>query len=85
MQICNNLIENSFIKTTVQIVKKCSKPCLAAVGVGASFLLLELHFSNETDGLRSTKGWGASTSQGANGRDIAAPVTGPQRGSEKLV
>lgn len=61
------------------------KPCLAAVGVGASFFRLEPHFNNEMDGLRSTKGWGASTSVvGAdNGRENAAPVTGPQRGSEK--
>lgn len=66
------------------LIKYNSKPCLAAVGVGASFRLLAPHFSNEIDGLRSTKGWGASTSQGANGRDIAAPVTGPQRGSEKI-
>lgn len=61
------------------------KPCLAAVGVGASFFLLEPHFNNETDGLRSTKGWGASTSlalRADNGRENAAPVTGPQRGSE---
>lgn len=61
------------------------KPCLAAVGVGASFLLHEPpHFNNEIDGLRSTKGWGASTSQEGIGREIAAPVTGPQRGSENL-
>lgn len=60
------------------------EPWRAAVGVSASFRLwYEPHFNMDTDGLRSTKGWGASTSQGATGRDIAAPI-GPQRGSVKM-
>lgn len=52
----NNLIEKNLLKQQCKLLKKYSKPCLAAVGVGASFLLLEPHFSNETDGLRSTRG-----------------------------
>lgn len=68
-------------KINLRINMQSFKPCLAAVGVGASFRLHEPHFNSEIDDLRSTKGWG-STSQGI-GREIGAPVTGPQRGSVK--
>lgn len=65
--------------------KKQLKPCLAAVGVGASVRLHEPHFSSDTDGRRSTSGCGASRSQAAIGRSVdPAPVTGPQRGSAKV-
>lgn len=60
------------------------KPCLAAVGVGASFLFrLPPHLNNDTEGLRSIIGCGTSTSHCGSDSDMLAPI-GPQRGSEKM-
>lgn len=63
---------------------KC-KPCLAAVGVGASERFwLPPHLNNVTDGRRSIIGCGTSNSCGID-NDIDAPRSiGPQRGSEKM-
>lgn len=58
------------------------KPCLAAVGVGASLRFwLPPHLNNDIDGRRSIIGCGTSISHGDS--DIEAPI-GPQRGSEKM-
>lgn len=59
------------------------KPCLTAVGVGASPRFWLPHLNNDTDGRRSIIGCGASTSHCGNVSDIEAPI-GPQRGSEKM-
>lgn len=60
--------------------KRQIKPCLAAEGVGASLRFPEPHFNNATDGLRSIKGWGPSTSL-EGGMGFGGPDRGPQRGS----
>ena len=65
------------------MIDEIVKPCLAAVGVGASFRFkLPPHLNNDTDGLRSIIGCGASTSPCGSDSDMEAPI-GPQRGSEK--
>lgn len=59
------------------------KPCLIVVGVFASIRFWLPHFKNVNDGLRSTKGWGASTSLGTIGRGIEAPI-GPHRSVKNM-